>query len=189
MNNIKLLNINNENLDFLIENLLHSFKVATLNDLPENYGNKKPWSLLSMIENNQLDCYNVVICNNKFWSGSGGKLLESDSSIYHAGLRMFTNPDNNLVGLTRPAYTMLYALPYQIERAKKLKCKKVILTFNKDKTRLFEMMKKYMFDKKRKKIGDEILNFKPLQCMVNINNTMQWVLELELTETESAVTI
>lgn len=167
---------NNENINRLCEELLKSFSVSNIEDLPENYGNSKSWSLLSMLD--ILDSYTLLYIDNIFWSGSGGRVLEDNS--YQACVRMFTNFNNLSEGLSRPAHTMNYSLPYQINRARLKGCSRVIMTFNEHRYELFNAMSRYIISDKRNKVLEIVKEFRPLSKTEIVNGISQWVLELKL---------
>ena len=168
--------MHDQNLEKLHKALLKSFSVSRLEDLPENYGNSKNWSLLNILD--LLDSYTLLYVDDNFWSGSGGRILEDNS--YQACVRMFTNFNNLSEGLTRPAHTMNYTLPYQIERAKLAGCPRVVLTFNEYRFELFKAMSRYIISEKRNKVSSMVKEFKPLSEPEIINNVNQWVTELKL---------
>lgn len=174
---IEMYHLGNENFKNLLnKELLKSFSVTKIEDLPENYGNSKDWSLLNML--GKLDSYTLLYVDNNFWSGSGGRILKDNS--YQACVRMFTNFNNLSEGLTRPPHTMNYSLPYQIERAKLAGCFRIIMTFNEYRYELFKAMTRYVISEKRNKVLNVVQKFKPLESTEIINGVNQWVLELKL---------
>lgn len=174
---IKMYHSNYDNInDLLRAELLKSFSVSRIEDLPENYGNSKNWSLLNII--NDLDSYTLLYVDNNFWSGSGGRILSDNS--YQACVRMFTNLSNLSEGLSRPAHTMNYSLPYQIDRARLAGCSRVIMTFNEHRYELFKAMSHNIISEKRNNILKIVKEFKASPHTEIINGVNQWILELKL---------
>jgi hypothetical protein len=179
MDNIRLVNFKDDRESFyhvLRLELLKVFNVADVQSLPENYGISKEWSLLRMIIDNQLDSYQLIYENNKFWSGSGGILRDFDGSrIYQAGFRAFADAKSLYAGIGCKSYSHEYNTKLQIERAKELGCESLVLSFNIENERLFEITYKYHL---KKVFGKDI--FVASQEPVMFNGVPQWLLTMSL---------
>jgi len=150
MDKIEMLTLDYENKEEFLTKLKIALcnKFSNMDNLPENYGYSKPWSLLNLIENNSLDTYQLLYVNDKFWTATGGIVREFDGNkVYQAVFRGFSNADNRRKGLGVKSYTHMYNTRYQIERAKLLHCDSVIISFNDYNNQLFELTKKYMLPK------------------------------------------
>jgi hypothetical protein len=114
----------------LVEELCTRFN-CPVEELPDNYGYKYEWSLLSLIKNELLDTYNILYYNNQFWSGSGGIIrIHNNKKYYQCLFRLFSNATNLNNGLGMSSHTFKYSLPLQVERAKILECDYAVITFN-----------------------------------------------------------
>ena len=178
MDSIKLLNLENTNKDdflsILTNELLAKFKCTDIDDLPENYGYAKEWSLLSLIRDNKIDSYQLIFVNGNFWVGSGGMIRTyDDKKIYQSGFRAFSNATVN--GLGSKSHSHEYNTKYQIERAKKAQCHEVILSFNLYNEKLFRITRDYhlpkIFDKNAWQASNEPNKF---------NGVSQWLLTMSL---------
>lgn len=180
MDNIRLLRLENSNKELfsntLKEELFKIFNVSDIKDLPENYNNSTPWSLLKMIDENLLDSYQLIYIDNQFWVGSGGIVREfNNEKVYQAGFRAFSNTRSISTGIGSRSYSHEYNTKYQIERAKILGCSSVILSFNEHNKRLFEITDKFHL---KKIFGKDI--FTASQEPIIFNGVPQWLLTMSL---------
>lgn len=133
--------------DFIVKlkiALCNKFK-CNIDDLPENYGYNKPWSLLSLIENDELDTYQLLYVNDKFWTATGGIVREfNGEKVYQAVFRGFSYAEPRHKGLGVKSYTHMHNTKYQLSRAKKLGCKKLIISFNDYNKQLFDLNQRYL---------------------------------------------
>jgi hypothetical protein len=179
MDNLKIYRLGTDNRREFIQQLetelCFTFGV-NIKDLPENYGYKQTWSLLNMIIAGTIDSYQLIYVNDKFWSGSGGMLREFNlSRIYQAAFRAFANAKAINTGLGCKSYSHEFNTRYQIERAKLLNCDSVIISFNKDKERLFTATGRYHLSKV---FGKDA--FIPSEAPVRFNGVEQWLLTMSL---------
>lgn len=145
-------------------------------EILENYGRKYPWSLLSLIENNLVDSYQLIYVDKKFWGGSGGRIINwNNKKVYQAGFRGFAKTRLIQTGLGASSLMHEYNTKHQIERAIINKCSSVILSFNDHNKKLFEITYKYhlpkIFGKKA---------FVPLAEKTPFNGVEQWILMMSL---------
>ncbi len=185
--NYKLLTLSKDNkaeiLSLLRQELYKKFEVQRDEDLPENYSNVKPWSLLRMIEDDAMDIYQLVYVSGKFWASCGGIIrnLPNGEKIYQGAFRTLSRSHCNIYkGFGTKPYIAGLCLPIQIERAKKLGCDKFVLSFNLSNTRLYNIVTKYF--SKRTFLGvDQILkNFTATSTPMTFNGVEQWLLEMKL---------
>ena len=180
MDSVNALTLSSENkiefVDKLIQGLVEFFE-TDVDSLPDNYGYKHPWSLLSLIKDDKLDTYTLVYVNDRVWGGSGGMVRYIDNKkIYQGGLRWFSNAKNHTKGLGFiRGYTLLYTMPQQFDRAKDLQCDEYILSFNEYNKKFFEVGHKYHLKK-----AFPNLVFTPSNGMVMFNGVMQYTLTLDL---------
>lgn len=176
MDNITLetLSLDNKK-DFLI-NLKKALQECFGTEVPENYSNVYPWSLQSLIENDNIDTYQLLYMNGKFWTGTGGMVREFDGEkVYQAAFRGFSCAKLSNKGLGIKTPTFVYCLNHQIERAKINNCVSVVLSFNDYNKRLFEVTKNYTLPKTFA-IGVWEASDKP----VPFNGVDQWLLTMRI---------
>jgi hypothetical protein len=176
---IKMISLNKKNKKQFLEKITialeNKFK-TTVDNLPENYGYQNPWSLLSLIENEKIDTYQLLYVNDKFWSGSGGIIRSFNGEhIYQAAFRGFTYADGRHKGLGIKSYTHMYNTKFQIKRAKENKCSKVIMSFNDYNYKLFLLTQKYSLPR----VFPEN-TFVPSKNMVIFNEVPQWLLTMDI---------
>jgi hypothetical protein len=177
---VEVVNLSKENKDIFLERLtyclLDYFK-CEYTDLPDNYGDKNPWSLINLIKNDDLDSYTMVFVNDFFWGGSGGILRDfNGEKIYQGGFRWFSNAENAARGLgSVKSYNHIHSIGHQLERAKINGCTKYIISFNDYRYRYMLISKNYHF----KKVFPDI-DFKPSSEMIMFNNVPQWLLTVDL---------
>jgi hypothetical protein len=174
MDKIFLLNLEKTSKTTFLSILKDELNLKFNNNIDDNYSDTKPWSLLNLIHDDKIDCYQLIYVNNIFWSGSGGMIrMYNDKQIYQAGLRAFSNA--HVKGLGIKSYSHEYSTKYQIERAKKAKCHEVVLSFNLHNERLFKITRDYhlpkIFGKEVWKAGNEPVIF---------NGVEQWLLTMSL---------
>jgi hypothetical protein len=160
----------------LIKGLTEYFN-TDIDNLPENYGYKHPWSLLSLLRDDKLDIYTLVYVNGKLWGGSGGIVRCVDNKkIYQGGFRWFSNAENLVKGLgCMKAYTHTHTMTEQFKRAREQKCNQYILSFNDYNQRLYEISRKYHL---KKAFPDTV--FVPSNGLVMFNGVLQQLLTVEL---------
>lgn len=149
---------------------------TTIENLPENYGFSKPWSLLKLIITKEIDTYQILYVNNIVWAGSGGIVREyAGKCVYQAGFRGFARAKSTHMGLGSRFFIHEYNTPYQISRAIENKCESVILSFNEHNYKLFQLTKNHIIPK-------ALLPYKfvPSPEPVMFNGVLQWILEAEL---------
>ena len=147
-NNITILSLHECNKNFFIDNLKSALHTIFGDEIPENYGEDKPWSLLSLLKKNEIDTYQLMYLNDLIWTGAGGIIREfKQKKVYQAMFRGFScaGQINNGLGIKTP--TFVYCLNHQIERAKINNCESVILSFNEYNERLYKMTKNYTLPK------------------------------------------
>lgn len=180
MDKITLINLENTDRQVFLETLKRELKSVLGEDLPENYGDKVDWGLIKLVEDNLIDSYQLIYVDDIFWAGSGGIIRYiDDQMIYQAGLRTFSNNNFDAVKLKphvgSKSYLHKYNTKYQLERARLLKCHRMVLSFNEYNTRLYKVIRDYHLPKVFK---DEC--FKSSEEMINFNGVPQWLLTLEL---------
>lgn len=180
MDSITLLNLENTNKDdflsILTNALLAKFKCTDTDDLPENYGYAKDWSLLSLIRDNKIDSYQLIFVNGDFWAGSGGMIRTyDDKKIYQAGFRSVSNATNLNRSIGMKSYLHIYNTKQQIELARKHNCKSIILSFNTYNEGLFKITKDYHIPKV---FGRD--SFKESDTAVEFYGVKQWLLTMSL---------
>lgn len=177
--NIRLANLENfskkEFLQLLEKELINCFNTA-INNLPENYGLQKPWSLLNLIDSNLIDSYQLIYVNDRFWAGSGGIVREClGESIYQGGFRGFATSKKISNGIGSYSLTHEYNTKQQIERAKYLNCTKFILSFNDHNEKLYKIHRDYHLPKI---FGKNV--FEDSIEQVKFNGVNQWLLTMSL---------
>jgi hypothetical protein len=180
MDSIKLLNLENTNKDdflsILTNELLAKFKCTDIDDLPENYGYAKEWSLLTLIRDNKIDSYQLIFVNGDFWAGSGGMIRTYDNKkIYQSGFRAFSNATNLNRAIGMKSYSHIYNTKQQIELATKHNCESIILSFNTYNERLFKITRDYHLPKV---FGKD--SFKGSDTAVEFYGVKQWLLTMSL---------
>ena len=180
MDNIDVLVLSPDNKSEFLKKLtigLTEYFGTEIDNLPENYGYKHPWSLLSLIEDGNLDTYALVYVNGNFWGGSGGMIRYNDNKkIYQGGFRWFSNAKNVVSGLgCIKIYTLTHTMTNQLIRAKEQNCDTYVLSFNDYNKRFFDVGRKYLL----KKAFPNIV-FGPSNGMVMFNGVEQYLLTLEL---------
>lgn len=183
MDNITLINLENTDRQVFIDILKKELESVMGDPLPENYGDGVEWGLIKLVEDDKIDSYQLIYLDGIFWAGSGGIIRHIDGQIvYQAGLRTFSNNSidaNKLKShVGSKSYLHKYNTKYQLERAKLLKCHRMILSFNEYNTRLFRVIRDYHLPKIFK---DEC--FVASDEMVIFNEVPQWLLTLELNNT------
>lgn len=183
---IEVITLNSTNKkNFLIKLRSEAFQKFAVSDelaLPENYSYDKPWSLFCLIEADQLDTYQLVYINGKFWGGSGGIIRPTEDGMktYQAGFRTFTNAQSVYQGLGMKPYITAICIRHQIDRASALKCDNVVLSFNEKNKKLFDLVCKYHH--KRSFLGVDVLmkDFTPSDQPKLFNGVFQWLIEKKL---------
>lgn len=183
---VEILTLSPENKIEFIKNLtavlFQKFEVSDVSDLPENYSNAKPWSLLRMLAEDALDIYQILFVNGQVWGACGGILrADGDRVIYQAGFRTISVSHKFVrKGLGTTPYLNRYCISQQIQRAKDMGCSKVIISFNDHNRRLFDLVQKY-HNKKKFKDNDKIMSgFVATDKPVMFNGVPQWLLEMNL---------
>jgi hypothetical protein len=176
-NDVKIIELNqfNNREEFIniVENeLINKFR-CTVDNLPENYGIQKNWSLLSLLKNNQIDCYSLIYVNGIFYGGSGGMIRPN--GIYQAGFRMFSQSKTALPNLSTQYYNT-YNLKNQIERAKQNNCRLLVLSFNEHNERFFNFTKNKCIPAV---FGDQY-NFEFVNTPVIFNGVKQYLIKLDI---------
>jgi hypothetical protein len=166
----------------LREQLYRRFNVSCDEDLPENYSSKKPWSLLAMIQNDQLDTYQLLFIDGQFWGGTGGvvRTLHDSQKVYQAGFRTFTKAHAVYKGIGMKSFITAYCVRHQIERAKLIDCQNIVISFNLENERLFRILHAYHHKQKFLGISEMMKDFVPSQSPVIFNGVPQWLLEMRL---------
>lgn len=160
----------------IIEDELAKIFRCDINNLPENYGRKTNWSLLNLIELNQLDMYQLIYVDDKFWVGSGGIIRNfQDESIYQGGFRGFSSTRSASSGMGSYSYVHKFNTTQQIERAKYYGCKKFILSFNTHNERLYKITRDYHLPKVFGKNA-----FVDSHDQIEFNGVNQWLLTMYL---------
>jgi hypothetical protein len=180
MDKVEVLVLSSENksefTNKLVEGLTEYFE-ADVDNLPDNYGYKHPWSLLSLLRDDKLDTYALVYVNDRIWGGSGGIIRYiDDKKIYQGGFRWFSNAENIVKGLgCMKTYIHTHTMTTQFERAKEQNCDSYVLSFNDYNKRLFEISRKYHL---RKAFPNTVFN--PSNGPVMFNGVLQQLLTVEL---------
>jgi hypothetical protein len=180
MDNIDVLVLSSNNKAEFTEKLiagLTEYFEADVDTLPDNYGYKHPWSLLSLLRDDKLDIYALVYVNSRIWGGSGGIVRYIDNEkIYQGGFRWFSNAENLVQGLgCMKAYIHTHTMTEQFKRAREQGCAKYILSFNDYNQRLFEISRKYHLRK-----AFPGVEFKPSPGPVMFNGVLQQLLIVDL---------
>jgi hypothetical protein len=180
MEKIDVLTLSSGNKDEFIKKLilgLIEYFDTDVDTLPENYGYKHPWSLLSLIRDNAIDTYALVYVNDRIWGGSGGIVRYiDDKKIYQGGFRWFSNAEKIVKGLgCMKAHIHKYTMTEQFERAKQQNCEEYILSFNNYNKRLFDISRKYHL---KKAFPNTV--FVPSEGMVMFNGVEQYLLTVDL---------
>lgn len=162
--------------------LYKKFNVDCDSNLPENYSDAKDWSLISMIKNSTLDTYQILYVNDKFWGSSGGIVrMHNGEKVYQAGFRTISQShDITYQGLGTKPFMNAYCTRYQIERAKQLNCKKVILSFNSQNQKLFELVHKFHNTRSFMGVKELMKDFRASEKPVIFNGVPQWLLTMDL---------
>lgn len=160
---------------FLIDveqGLTNKFKCIKEN-LPDNYGYRKNWGLLSKLRDREFLSYSLLYVNGELWSGSGVAevcLPEEDRSVQQVGWRMFLN--SKVQSLYVPPYTITEVLLQQVRTARSLGSE-VVMTFNTYNLHLFLVMKKRLASAKA---GELRGKFVALPGTMKVNHVDQYVL-------------
>lgn len=186
-NNARVVTLSSENRTEFIQalrlELYKKFQVDRDELLPENYANSKPWSLLKMLEEGRLDLYQMIYVNDRFWGSSGGIVRELDdgSRIYQAGFRTLSRShENGFKGFGTKPYITGLSIRTQIERAKQLGCKKIVLSFNESNKRLFDVVNNYLHKKSFLGVNELTQQFVPSSEPILFNGVPQWLLQMTL---------
>lgn len=181
MDKIDMLTLTAENKEWFLEQLTKELCdkfETTVNNLPELYGYTFTWSLLSLIQSDAIDTYQLLYINDKIWTGSGGMIREfNGDKVYQSALRAFSVQESRHTGLGVNAYMHQYSSTYQIERARMHGCTSVIWSFNDYNSRLFEVNRRYLIPK-----AFPNYKFTSTTEMVQFNNTPQYLIILNLIE-------
>jgi len=146
MDKFFLLNLEKADNTIFLPILKEELNLKFNNNIDDNYSDTHPWSLLNLIQQDKIDCYQLIYVNNILWSGSGGIIRSyDDEKIYQAGFRAFSNASGP--GLGSKSYSHEFNTKYQIERAKKTGCCKVVLSFNLYNEKLFRVTRDYHLPK------------------------------------------
>lgn len=178
------LNCQNEKLDLIFLEKFDTNKFITIleNNLKnhfgdfihENYGRQHPWSLLNLIEKNQIDSYVLLYYCGEFWGGCGGIIRYfGTKKVYQTGFRTFTNTRNINDGLGSKSLLHEHIIKYHIIRAKKLDCTSIVLSFNTYNERLFKITRDYHL---KKVFGA----WQSSPELVEFNGVQQWLLTMFL---------
>jgi len=161
----------------LTDALFEYFKCVDIENLPENYGTKHPWSLLNLIQDDKIDTYALLYVNDRVWGASGGIVRYiDDKKIYQGGFRWFSNAENLVKGLgCMKSYLYTYTMVDQLQRAREQDCDKFTLSFNDYNERFFEITKKYHL---RKVFPNTVFN--PSDGLVMFNGVPQRLLTVDL---------
>jgi hypothetical protein len=174
--NIYLLTLSKKNRNDFLDKLTSALHERFGDNIPENYGDSHNWSLLKLIKRNRIDTYQLLYINDKIWTGTGGIIRRLNSKkVYQAAFRGFSCAGLTNKGLGIKTPTFIYCLDHQIERAKFNKCDSIILSFNEENKRLFEVTKNYTLPKTFKP-GEWKASEKPIL----FNDTKQWMLTMKL---------
>lgn len=164
MDRVKVLTLSKENKEYFTTELLAALHEKFGDEIPENYGYDKPWSLMSLIESDMIDTYRLVYVNDVIWSGSGGMIREfQGEKVYQAGFRTFSAVETKYHGLGAKTHTHDHSLKYQYDRAKLNNCTKFIFSYNDYNIRLFKVMARYTlpraFGDKKIEVIDKLTEF------------------------------
>lgn len=176
MDNISLLNLEDTDKIKFLSILTNELNLKFNNNIDENYSNKLPWSLLNLIQEDKIDCYQLIYVNNFLWAGSGGMIrFFNNKKVYQAGFRGFSNAGlyNKSIGIK--SYSHEYNTKYQINRAKKAECQEIILSFNLHNERLFKVARDYHLPKV---FGRDV--WKANNEPIIFNEVPQWLLTMSL---------
>lgn len=128
----------------LTDILLKKFNCG-INDLPQNYNNKWRWGLLYLLANRKLDDYYLLYHCDQIWAGAGGRVRYfNEEKIYQAAFRGFSFANEHYKSLGMKNLFHRYITAEQINRAKICQCKKVIISYNEENKKLFEISHKYI---------------------------------------------
>jgi hypothetical protein len=179
MVNITILTLTPDNkslfIDTLTAALTDKFGI-TVENLEDNYGYKYPWSLLSLIESNSIDTYQILYYNDLVWCASGGIIREHNNSrVYQIGFRGFSNHDSRHNGLGVKPLGTETLIKHQVERARLNNCDLAIMSFNEHNSKLFAVFKNYLMPRV---FGKD--SFVSSQTPVLFNGVPQWTLTLKL---------
>ena len=173
---VNLVSLTDENRNTFIEDLSRHLSSYFSNNIPENYGFSKPWSLLSLIKDGLIDTYQLLYVDGEFWAGSGGIVRELNGrKVYQAAFRGFSNAGNRNPSLGQKFYLHKYNTVFQISRAKELGCKSVVLSFNEHNYRLFRITNDIILPKS----GLDGL-FVPTDQRIMFNGVPQWLLVMDI---------
>lgn len=180
MEKINVLKLTSDNKIEFTEKLilgLTEYFNTDVDSLPDNYGYKFSWSLLSLIRDCTIDTYALVYVNDRLWGGSGGIVRYIDGKkIYQGGFRWFSNAEKIVKGLgCMKPHIHKYTMTEQFARAKELNCEEYILSFNSYNKRLFDISRKYHL---RKTFPNTV--FVPSTGMVMFNGVEQYLLTVDL---------
>jgi hypothetical protein len=146
------------------------------NNIDSNYSDTEAWSLLNLIQEDKIDCYQLIYVNNLLWVGSGGMIrMHNDKKIYQAGFRAFSNASmyNNAIGIK--SYSHEYNTKYQISRAINAGCEDIVLSFNLHNEKLFRITRDYHLPKV---FGEDV--WKSSNEPIKFNGVEQWLLTMSL---------
>ena len=116
-----------------------------VDDLPKNYSRNWEWGLLNLIENGRLTDYCLLYLNDKIWAGSGGRVRNfNGKKIYQVAFRAFSCATDQYKALGMKSLFHKYMTLEQIANAKKYDCQQVIMSYNENSKRLFEITHKYI---------------------------------------------
>lgn len=176
MDNISLLNLEDTDKIKFLSILTNELNLKFNNNIDVNYSNELPWSLLNLIQEDKIDCYQLIYVNNCLWSGSGGMIrFFNNKKVYQAGFRGFSNATlyNKSIGIK--SYTHEFNTKYQIDRAKKTGCQEIILSFNLHNEKLFKITRDYHLPKV---FGKDV--WKASNEPIIFNEVPQWLLTMSL---------
>lgn len=176
MEKIKLVTLSSENKNEFLEELKAALYTKFGDDIPENYGHAHDWSLMNLILSDEIDTYQLLFVDDKFWTGTGGIVRNfNDAKVYQAAFRGFSMAGKINTGLGVKTPTFVHCLGYQIERARINNCSSVVLSFNDHNKRLFEVTRKYTLPKSFP-AGVWLASDKP----VLFNGVDQWLITMKL---------
>jgi hypothetical protein len=176
METVRMLALTTENKSEFIDTLRAELFNKFGKDIPENYSDTHKWSLISLIESDTIDSYQMLYVNDKFWMASGGMVREfNGEKVYQAGFRAFKSASNLPKGLYFPTFVHDNNTKFQIERAKQHGCKSVIISFNDYNERLFKLTYQTILPKVFPKD-----TFVPSDTLIEFNGVPQWILTMKL---------
>ena len=176
MNIIEMLSLTKENKEEFTAKLKKALYDKFGEGLPDNYGYRYPWSLLSLVRDNILDTYQLLYVNGTFWTATGGILREFEGTkVYQAVFRGFSYADPRHKGLGVKSYTHQYNTKFQIERAITHNCKNLIISFNEYNYKLFVLNQRYLLPRALANY-----DFRASSEPVMFNGVKQWLLTLNL---------